>query len=72
MNLAQDRLIERMIRSCNIITKNKQTYISGVGDGYTSCVKVGYGGNLDLSSDDLKKLFGLMFYTWWDGPLKMA
>ena len=37
---------------------------------YTSCMKVGTGGNLDLSREYHKKLFGPLFYSWWNYPLK--
>ena len=39
---------------------------------YTSCVKVGTGGNLSLSREYHKKLFGPLFYTWWNCPLRNA
>ena len=35
---------------------------------YTSCVKVGSGGNLGLSREYPKKLFEPMFYSWWNCP----
>ena len=38
-------------------------------DLYTSCMKVGTGGNLGLSREYHKKLFGPLFYTWWNCPL---
>ena len=41
----------------------KQQYI------YTSCMKVDSGGNLGLSREYPKKLFGHMFYSWWNCPL---
>ena len=34
-----------------------------------SCTKVGTGGNLGLSREYNKKLFGPLFYTWWNCPL---
>ena len=37
---------------------------------YTSCMKVGTGGNLGLSREYHKKLLGPLFYSWWDCPLK--
>ena len=37
---------------------------------YTSCMKVGTGGNLGLSREYQKKLFGLLFYPWWNCALK--
>ena len=37
---------------------------------YTSCMKVGTGGNLDLSRKYHKKLFWPLFYSWWNCPLK--
>ena len=36
---------------------------------YTSCMKVGSVGNLGLSREYPKKLFGPMFYSWWNCPL---
>ena len=36
---------------------------------YTSCMKVGTGGNLGLSREYHKKLFGPLFYSWWSCPL---
>ena len=36
---------------------------------YTSCMKVGISGNLDLSREYHKKLFGPLFYPWWNCPL---
>ena len=36
---------------------------------YTSCMKVGTGGNLDLSREYHKELFGPLFYSWWNCPL---
>ena len=38
---------------------------------YTSCMKVGTGGNLDLSREYHKKLFGPLFYSWWNCPLRL-
>ena len=38
---------------------------------YTSCMKVGTGRNLDLSREYHKKLFGPLFYSWWNCPLSM-
>ena len=37
---------------------------------YTSCMKVGTGRNLDLSREYHKKLFGPLFHSWWNCPLK--
>ena len=37
---------------------------------HTSCAKVGSGGDLDLSREYSKKLFGPMFYSWCNCPLK--
>ena len=34
-----------------------------------SCMKVGTGGNLGLSREYHKQLFGPLFYTWWNCPL---
>ena len=39
---------------------------------YTSCMKVGTGRNLDLSREHHQKLFGPLFYSWWNCPLKVA
>ena len=36
---------------------------------YTSCMKVGSGGNLGLKREYPKKLFGPMFYSWWNCTL---
>ena len=36
---------------------------------YTSCMKVGNGRNLGLSREYPTKLFGPMFYSWWNCPL---
>ena len=36
---------------------------------YTSCMKVGTSRNLDLSREYHKKLFGPLFYSWWNCPL---
>ena len=36
---------------------------------YTSCMKVGTGGNLDLSREYHKQLFGPLFFSWWNCPL---
>ena len=36
---------------------------------YTSCVKVGSGGNLGLSREYSKKLFGPKFHSWFNCPL---
>ena len=36
---------------------------------YTSSMKVGTGGNLGLSRKYHEKLFGPLFYTWWNYPL---
>ena len=33
-------------------------------------MKVGTGGNLGLSREYHKQLFGPLFYTWWDCPLR--
>ena len=38
---------------------------------YTSCMKVGTGTNLDLSREYHKKLFGPLFHSWWNCPLKI-
>ena len=38
---------------------------------YTSCMKIGTGRNLDLSREHHKKLFGALFYSWWNCPLIM-
>ena len=35
-------------------------------------MKVGTGGNLGLSREYHKKLFGPLFYTWWNCPLSSA
>ena len=35
-------------------------------------MKVGSGGNLDLSTKYHKKLFGPIFYSWWNGPLHIS
>ena len=35
-------------------------------------MKVGTGGNLDLSREYHMKLFGPLFYTWWNCPLNFA
>ena len=40
-------------------------YLEVFKQQYTSCMKVGTGGNLDLSREYHKKLFGPLFYTWW-------
>ena len=32
-------------------------------------MNVGTGGNLDLSREYHKKLFGALFYSWWNCPL---
>ena len=37
-----------------------------------SCMKVGTGGNLGLSREYHKKLFGPLFYPWWNFPLRYA
>ena len=37
---------------------------------YTSCMKVGTGRNLDLSREYHKKLFGPLFHSWWNCPLR--
>ena len=36
---------------------------------YTSCMKVGTVGILDLSREYHKKLIGPLFYSWWNCPL---
>ena len=35
-------------------------------------MKVGTGGNLGLSREYHKKLFGPLFYTWWNCPLMLT
>ena len=35
---------------------------------FISCMKVGSGGDLDLSREYSKKLFGPMFYSWCNCP----
>ena len=35
---------------------------------YTSCMKVGTGGNLNLGREYHKKLFEPLFYSWWNCP----
>ena len=35
---------------------------------YTSCIKVGSGGDLGLSREYPKKLLGSKFYSWWNCP----
>ena len=39
---------------------------------YTSCMKVGSGGVLDLSREYSKKLFRSLFYSWCNCPLKVT
>ena len=36
------------------------------------CMKVGTGGGLALSREYPKQLFGPMFYSWWNCPLKQV
>ena len=36
---------------------------------YSSCIKVGSGGNLGLSREYFKKLYGPMFCSWCNFPL---
>ena len=38
---------------------------------YTSCMKVGTDGKLGLGREYHKKLFGPLFYTWWNCPLSI-
>ena len=38
---------------------------------YTSCMEVSTGRNLDLSREYRKKLFGPLFYSWWNCPLTL-
>ena len=35
-------------------------------------MKVGTGGNLGLSREYHKQLFGPLFYTWWNRPLMLV
>ena len=46
-------------------------YLEVFEQQYTSCMKVGTGGNLGLSREYHKKLFGPLFYTWWNCPLML-
>ena len=39
---------------------------------YTSSMKLGSGGNLGLSREYSKKLFGPMFYSWFNCPLRSS
>ena len=36
---------------------------------YISCMMVGSGENLDFSREYPEKLFGPLFYSWWNCPL---
>ena len=55
-----------------LVISSKVAAMEVLKQQYTSCMKVGTGRNLDLSREYHKKLFGPLFHSWWNCPLRVT